>query len=204
MIGIIDYGAGNTGNVRRALNRLGRENTICETTTAAEQCDLLILPGVGAFPPAMEKLNTSGWNSFLQEWVAAGNPILGICLGMQLLCETSLEDSPTPGLGFIKGTVRLLEGTMRLPHMGWNQVMWQDVPGTLRDICPDGSNLYFVHSYALMDSPDAAAITTVDDVSFVSVVRRGKVLGCQFHPERSGPLGLKLLEGILDHLEGIR
>lgn len=204
MIGIIDYGAGNTGNVRRALNRLGRSSVLCGTPAEAEKCDLLILPGVGAFPPAMDKLNASGWNSFLQQWVNGGKPLLGICLGMQLLCETSLEDRPTAGLGFIEGTVSLLEGTVRLPHMGWNQVMWKGIPEEISTACPDGSDLYFVHSYALMTSLDAAATTTVDNISFVSIVRRGKVLGCQFHPERSGPLGLKLLGEILDHLEGIR
>lgn len=204
MIGIIDYGAGNTGNVRRALKRLGRECSLCRTPADARECILLILPGVGAFPPAMDRLRASGWVSFLQEWVAAGKSLLGICLGMQLLCETSLEDGSTPGLGFIRGSVRLLQDTLRLPHMGWNQIRWQEAPKNLKQACPDGSNVYFVHSYALTESPDAAASTTVDGVSFVSLVHRGNVLGCQFHPERSGPVGLKLLEGILDHLEGKR
>lgn len=202
MIGIIDYGAGNTGNVRRALDHLRRENRLCPTPDSASGCDLLILPGVGAFPPAMDRLTSSGWSPFLIEWASQGKPLLGICLGMQLLCESSLEDRPTRGLGLINGTVSLLEGTKRLPHMGWNSLAWMNAPERIQEACPDGTFLYFVHSYALMDSAHTAAVTEVDQVRFISVVRHGRVMGCQFHPERSGSRGLKLLSAILEELEG--
>ncbi|QVL35240.1 imidazole glycerol phosphate synthase subunit HisH [Aminirod propionatiphilus] len=199
MIAVIDYGAGNVTNVVRALARLGREARILSEPVPID-AELYVLPGVGAFPPAMERLRDRGWETFLRRWAAAGGPLLGICLGMQLLCEKSLEDGSTEGLGFIGGTVSLLEGTKRLPHMGWNDMV--PLPA-----CPvAGGPFYFVHSYALKASDDGKAFTDVDGRSFVSLVARDSVAGCQFHPERSGLEGVAFLGRLIEHLmkEGTR
>ncbi len=198
MIGIVEYGAGNTGNVRRALKHLGYASTLCQSPENAEECDILILPGVGAFPPAMARLNGQGWTPFLREWAFFRRPLLGICLGMQLLCEASLENTETKGLGLIDGTVELLEGTRRLPHMGWNRINWLQEDHPLTRTCSEGTHLYFVHSYALRKSVDALAITEIDGHSFVSAVHRDGIVGLQFHPERSGLRGLSLLGGIME------
>lgn len=199
MIAVVDYGAGNVGNVVRALARLGLEAQVLLEPIPVD-AKLYILPGVGAFPPAMKRLRDRGWATFLRRWAAAGGPLLGICLGMQLLCEKSLEDGPTEGLGLIEGTVSLLEGTRRLPHMGWNDMI--PLPA-----CPvAGGPFYFVHSYALKTSDDGRAYTDVDGRTFVSFTARRSVAGCQFHPERSGPGGVAFLGRLIEHLtkEGTR
>lgn len=195
MIAVIDYGAGNVANVQTALDHLGRRNCLLSAPGDGE-ADLYLLPGVGAFPPAMARLKERGWADFLRLRALSGTPLLGICLGMQLLCRESLEDGKTEGLGLIDGTITPLEGTARLPHMGWNGLRWRDEP-----LFPFRGDLYFVHSYGLLQSDDALAYTDVDGLSFVSLVRRGAVAGCQFHPERSGLEGVAFLGRLLDHLE---
>jgi len=146
MIGIIDYGAGNLGNVLRALEKLQYEARLLGTLSGLDsEVDFLVLPGVGAFPPAMAELSRRGWIQVLRDWGQAKNPLLGICLGMQLLYEASLEDGLTEGLGFFPGTVAPLEGLRKSPHMGWNRVSWlRELPG-ITDLFPGGLDAYFVH-----------------------------------------------------------
>ncbi|MDO9509368.1 MAG: imidazole glycerol phosphate synthase subunit HisH [Thermovirgaceae bacterium] len=187
MIGIIDYGSGNVGNIRRALDFLKRESAVleCPPSERSSMPDALILPGVGAFGPAMSKIESSGWREALDLWIHEGRPIIGICLGMQLLCEASEEDSTIKGLGIFEGNALKLEGTKKLPHIGWNTVTW---PGSSKS-----AYYYFVHSFALPICRDTLAVTSVDSCVFTSIALKDRVLGFQFHPERSGSTGLDLL-----------
>jgi glutamine amidotransferase len=201
MIVIVDYGAGNVGNVARALRYLGLDWQIASTpANMPHDVELILLPGVGAFAPAAKKLEESGWRDSIIEWTRGGHPLLGICLGMQLLCECSFEDDPTPGLGLIKGKVSKLD-IRPLPHMGWNDIRWLRPISPLQKAAPDGSAFYFVHSFALPVGEDAAAETSVQNVTFSSIVAKGNIIGFQFHPERSGPVGLRLLQRTIQLLE---
>ena len=190
MIGIVDYGAGNVGNLARALRHLGWDPRLLPHPEGARGVNLLILPGVGAFPSAWRRLVESGWAQTLREAPRRGQPLLGICLGMQLLAKDSSEEGLTPGLGLVEGSVRPLKGLSRIPHMGWNVVDWREGEALASGV---PSWFYFVHSFALEESPDAVATCTVEGRRFVAAVRRGPVAGCQFHPERSGPEGVAFL-----------
>ncbi|WP_029166116.1 imidazole glycerol phosphate synthase subunit HisH [Aminiphilus circumscriptus] len=200
--GVINYGAGNLGNLHRALVRLRLPSRILSSPgeLRPDDTDILILPGVGAFPPAMELLRRKGWEKALRRWVDAERPLLGICLGMQLLCEASMEDGNTSGLGFLSGVVHPLEGVSKVPHMGWNSITWLPGKENMHALVPSGSFFYFVHSFALRESAHAAATTRLDDLQFPSVVLGGRVAGCQFHPERSGLEGVAFLGRLLAFL----
>ena len=205
MIGVIDYGAGNLGNALRALKQLGHSaRLLASPQDLGGDVSLLILPGVGAFPPAMEELSRRGWPEVLHDWADSGKPLLGICLGMQLLYAASLEDGLTEGLGFFPGKVAPLAGLKKSPHMGWNTVRWiRNVPG-LTESFPEGLDAYFVHGYAAPVTDVSLAETTVDEVRFGSVSMKGNIAGFQFHPERSGIEGLRLLGIFILHLAGGR
>lgn len=202
MIGIVDYQVGNVGNVMRALRALGyKAEVIPFPDKVNDEVKGLILPGVGAFAPAMQNLKERGWADFLRSWDKENRPLLGICLGMQLLCEESRENGLHGGLGIIQGSVISLE-TRKLPHMGWNTISWkEDIPLSDR-FDSDGKYFYFVHSFALAGSEHAAATTKIEDREFVSIVRKKNVTGFQFHPERSGNQGLQLLGSTLKHFAG--
>ncbi|MDR3321117.1 MAG: imidazole glycerol phosphate synthase subunit HisH [Synergistaceae bacterium] len=196
LVGVVNFGAGNLGNVRRALARLDTRHEQLDSPDdmAALGPSILLLPGVGAFRPAIARLISTGWRDALIEWTSGGRPLLGICLGMQLFCSRSGEGGEENGLGLIEGTVERLSGVKKIPHMGWNTI----IPDTRSEfpVCclvKPGQNFYFVHSYAVADSPDGAADTEVDGVTFHSVLRRENVAGFQFHPERSGPDGVDFL-----------
>lgn len=185
-IGIISYGAGNVGNVCRAISKMGMDHVVLEDphSMSDKMIDLLFLPGVGAFRPAMQNITASGWADAILSWVHDGRPLIGICLGMQLLCSSSSEDGDTRGLAVFDEDVRALEGTKKLPHMGWNTASFGDRK----------QDMYFVHSYAAMDTSNAYATTEVDGVNFASAIKRGSCAGFQFHPERSGPNGIDFLK----------
>lgn len=195
-VGIVEYGAGNLGNVMRALKRLGRSGVLLESPDEIpESVSTIVLPGVGAFGPAMDSLRKKGWDRALIEWADRERPLLGICLGMQLFAEGSDENGSHRGLGLIEGKSEKLDMTP-LPHMGWNDISTEDP--ILKPF--DGSYLYFVHSYGLKSSKNRAATTEAGNVVFVSAVRKGSVMGLQFHPERSGDVGHAMLDRILEEL----
>jgi imidazole glycerol-phosphate synthase subunit HisH len=194
MIAIIDYNVGNLHNLKNALDYQGLPNAIVHAAEEVARAERIILPGVGAFWPAMEHLQKAGLEQVVRERVAAGVPFLGVCLGMQLLFDEGEEDGLHPGLGFIPGRVVRFSGTLKVPQIGWNQVAWQR-PDPLLEGIPDGSYFYFVHSYhaRLAQARDALGITEYSE-AFPAIVRHGNVWGAQFHPEKSQAAGLRLLK----------
>lgn len=196
VIGIISYGAGNLKNLQRGLHFGGFDAAILESPEEASGVKLLILPGVGAFAPAMEALNRSGWSDKLRNWHETKRPLLGICLGMQLLCRESTEKGHSKGLGFLHASVELLSKAPKLPHMGWNSLEWKSSTPPIPSTKPE-ETLYFVHSYGVLQSPHTLADTITGEVTFASVLGKGKVLGMQFHPERSGPEGIAFLASVV-------
>ncbi len=201
MIGVIDYGAGNLGNALRALKHLGYASKLMASPEDLDvDFSLLILPGVGAFPPAKEELASRGWPEALHNWTDSGKPLLGICLGMQLLYTASLEDGRTEGLGFFSGEVVPLAGLKKSPHMGWNRVHWVRDARGITELFPEGLDAYFVHGYAAPVTDISLAETIVDGLCFSSVSMKGNIAGFQFHPERSGTEGLRLLRTFIDSL----
>jgi glutamine amidotransferase len=194
MIAIIDYNVGNLHNLKNALDFQGVPNAIVKTAQEVARAERIILPGVGAFWPAMEHLKKAGLEQIVREKVAAGVPFLGVCVGMQLLFDEGEEDGIHAGLGFVPGRVVRFSGALKVPQIGWNQVMIQRGDPLLEGI-PDGSYFYFVHSYhAQLTRPqDALGITDYGE-PFPAIVRRGNVWGAQFHPEKSQDAGLRLLK----------
>lgn len=192
MIGIIDYGAGNLHSVVKALKFLGYQTRLVTEDNDFKEVDKLILPGVGAFGQAVADLRAKGLWTALNNWVREGLPLLGICLGMQLLMESSQESPGIGGLGLIKGACVRLRAP-KVPHMGWNDVRFFDSI-SLFDGIADRSCFYFVHSYYV--SPEDSKVVrgvTEHHLAFPSVIQVGRVIGVQFHPEKSGEQGLFFL-----------
>lgn len=202
-IGVIDYGMGNLFSVEQALKRLDCEVIVSSDPTALAAADALILPGVGAFPDAMKRLSETGLEQFIRSQVDAKKPLLGICLGMQLLFEESEEVTPTKGFSFFKGTITRFSGISqsgeqyRVPHMGWNTLQFNSIPTWLENAqLPESKFVYFVHSFygANIDKEQLVASADYFDVEVPGVVQAGNVTGMQFHPEKSGDFGVFLLE----------
>lgn len=199
MIGIVDYGMGNLHSVSKALERLNYDYFISENKAELAKADGLILPGVGSFKDAMEILRNEKLDVFLQEWAEAGKPLIGICLGMQLLFEESEENGETTGLSLLKGKVRRFKGvtsdgeTYKVPHMGWNKLHFHQDNSLLEGV--EQGHVYFVHSYVVQDM-DASELLASSDYDGVvpAVVGKNNVLGTQFHPEKSSSVGMQLLE----------
>jgi imidazole glycerol-phosphate synthase subunit HisH len=195
-IAIVDYGMGNRRSVEKALNHVGADAVITSDHQVIRGADALVLPGVGAFPRGMSNLRERGLEQLLHERVADGTPLLGICLGMQLLFDSSDElGSPTRGIGLIGGRVRALDAPgLRIPHIGWNEVYFkQDSPLTA-DLPGDGCPFYHVHSYVAADVAASDLVATAEyGERFPTIVARGSVFGTQFHPEKSSRHGLLLL-----------
>ncbi len=194
MIAIIDYGAGNLFSVKNALDYLHVANRITDNPQELAAADGLILPGVGAFRDAMTMLNDSGFTPVIKEQVAAGKPLLGICLGMQMLFEKGYEFGETDGLGLIPGCVQLIDGGgLKIPHMGWNDL-------TLLHQCPlsadiaNGDYVYFVHSYRAETRDAYISCYTMYNEKIPALVFRDNVYGAQFHPEKSGQVGMDILK----------
>jgi glutamine amidotransferase len=201
-VAVVDYGAGNLVSIDQALGSVGANVSVARDPEAIRDADLLVVPGVGAAGPAMIRLERRGLVTAIRDWIAAGRPFLGICLGLQLLFDGSDEDGATT-LGVLPGRTARLDGAPTLPHIGWNQVeRTRDHPifAGIRA----GADFYFVHSYAGVPAgPGADALTlatTSHGRSFVSAVARDHVLGVQFHPERSGADGLRLLANAVELL----
>lgn len=202
MIGIIDYGMGNLFSVSKALERLGAEYFISEDKNELLQADSLILPGVGSFKDGMERLNEIGLTDMIKEYAATGKPLLGICLGMQLLFEQSEENGLTKGLNFLPGDVVRFPGekngqVYKVPHMGWNKLAFQKESPILTNINEDF--VYFVHSYYVKtNEPEVVLASCEYDVQVPAIVGRNNVYGMQFHPEKSGNLGMELLRNFTE------
>jgi glutamine amidotransferase len=193
-VAVVDYGVGNLRSVTRGLEAAGASVVVTADRRAIDAASGVVLPGVGAFAPARQRLAESGLDRQLAELAALGKPILGVCLGYQLLFAGSYEDGYTEGLGLLPGPVRRLVRTpdRKVPHMGWNRVR-QARPDILFDGIPDRSYFYFVHSYYPEVKAGPEVLGTCDYGRTLTVVaRRGSVAGTQFHPEKSGPAGLRL------------
>jgi glutamine amidotransferase len=207
-VGVIDYGVGNLASVIRSLEQLGVAPSLVEHAVDVGSSDALILPGVGSFSKCIELLRSGGWVEPLEQAVLGyGRPLLGICLGMQLLAESSAEgatiEEDTVGLGFIPGRVRHLRAlgcNLRIPHVGWNGVSRTKVANnTLFDQIPDDTDFYFVHSYAFEARNESDVLAEVDyGVPIVAAVRSGRIWGTQFHPEKSSKAGLRILRNFVE------
>lgn len=199
MIAIIDYDAGNIKSVEKALQYLGEEAVITRDAGEILAADKVILPGVGAFGDAMEKLNRYGLVPVIHEVVEKGIPFLGICLGLQLMFESSEEAPGVEGLGLLKGKiVRIPEGDgLKVPHMGWNSLSFPK-KGRLFAGIPEHSYVYFVHSYYLQAEEDIVTATAEYGVTIHASVEKGNVFACQFHPEKSSHTGLTILKNFVE------
>ena len=190
---IIDYGVGNLKSVSNALAYLGVDSEITGDPCRLELADAIILPGVGAFPDAADKLRESGLEQILLR--QAGNkPILGICLGMQLLFQWGEEGRRCEGLGLISGGVRRIETDLKLPHIGWNSLTFPNRSPLFEGV-DEGSYVYFVHSFSAQHTnPDQVSAVSQYGVPVIAAVQNGNFFGCQFHPEKSGETGLAILQ----------
>jgi glutamine amidotransferase len=206
MIAIIDYGMGNLYSVSKALERMNVDYIVSHEEAVLEKADGYILPGVGAFKDAMTILSEAGLTSFIHKIVAEDKPLLGICLGMQLLFDESEENGLTKGLSLLPGKVVKIpetnnESKLKVPHMGWNELNIQNQSPLLAGI--DGGYAYFVHSYYVdSEQTDTLLATAEYGVDVPAVVGKGNVYGAQFHPEKSSELGLALLKNYIKIVEG--
>ena len=199
MVGIIDYGVGNLFSLCSSFRAIGQEAFVSGDPAELARADRLILPGVGAFEDAAKKLRFSGLDAFVRAQAAEGKPLMGICLGMQLLFEKSYEYGEHEGLGLLKGAVVPMAGklpeALKIPHMGWNAL--QTRPGSLLEAM-DGQFVYFVHSYYAEGCEDSLSAVTDYGIPITAAVERGNIYGCQFHPEKSGNVGLSILRAFCE------
>ena len=194
MVGIIDYGVGNLFSLCSSFSAIGAEAFVSGDPAELAKADRLVLPGVGAFGDAAEKLRDSGLDGFVKEQAAAGKPLMGICLGMQLLFEKSDEYGEHEGLGLLKGQVVGMSGKLpaelKIPHMGWNALRLTKSAKLLEE----GSYVYFVHSFYAESCEDSIAAVTDYGIPITAAVEKGNIFGCQFHPVKSGNVGLAILK----------
>lgn len=196
MIAIIDYGMGNLHSVSKAVERLGFDCVVTSDEEVLLKADGAILPGVGAFGDAMEQLTATGLKDAVLRYAASGKPLLGICLGMQLLFTTSEEYGPHEGLNLLPGRVVKFQGDYKIPHMGWNKLQFKQPSPLFEDI--EEGHVYFVHSFhAKPDVPSDLLAATDYYQPVTAIVGRGSVFGMQFHPEKSGDVGMRLLGNFL-------
>lgn len=192
MIGIVDYGVGNLSSIKNALDRLGYKNKIVDNEKDLLDSDALILPGVGAFKDAMRSLYETGLIDSLKQYVDYERPLLGICLGLQLLFEKSYEDGECKGLGFLKGEIVKFSGDLKVPHMGWNSLKIAKNDDILK-YTEEDEQVYFIHSYYLNNMEDVLAYSNYG-IRVPAIVGKNKIYGIQFHPEKSGDTGMKILK----------
>ena len=194
-IAVVDYGMGNRRSVEKALEHVGAHASVSSDPVALRAAAGLVVPGVGAFPRAMDNLRELGLDELFRERVAAGTPVLGICLGMELAFDYSTEQGGTAGLGIIPGEVRALQaGRLKLPHIGWNEVRFERTGSRLIADLPQRCAFYHVHSFAPVPThPEHVLGVAEYGAPFVSAVKKGSFYGVQFHPEKSSAAGLRLL-----------
>jgi len=204
-IGILDYGAGNLKNVCRAIEHLGYDYQLITSPQDVMNAEKLIIPGVGAFKVAMEQLAALELIEPIRQLAEKSIPIMGICLGMQLLFETSSEFGSTNGLGILTGTINPIPDVnssgdrVKVPHVGWNELIVNNLKSSIINDLSKNEAVYFVHSYRVedFDKADIVAHCTYNDLKIPAIVQRKNVLGCQFHPEKSGTVGLKIFKNFL-------
>jgi glutamine amidotransferase len=198
-VALVDYGVGNLHSAAKALDRAGADVRVVPTVAEAAGAAGLVVPGVGAYGACLEGLGTAGGPAAVAEWLAGGRPLLGICVGMQLLFEASEEGPVSGGVAALPGKVRRLGGGVKIPHIGWNQVTVRRGSRLFAGL-PDDARFYFVHSYA--PEPDGEAVAAVCDHGgrFAAAVESENLFGTQFHPEKSGRAGLALLGNFVNEV----
>ncbi|MBE6769951.1 MAG: imidazole glycerol phosphate synthase subunit HisH [Ruminococcaceae bacterium] len=202
MIAIVDYGVGNLFSLKSSFLSVGADVKICKTADELLAADKIILPGVGAFRDAAKKLAASGLKEVIINEAKNGKPLLGICLGMQLLFEKSFEYGEHEGLGLIKGEIVPLLGEiksdLKIPHMGWNALNFTENETPIFKNIKNGDHVYFVHSFYAKTAARNITATAEYDINVTASVQCGNVFGCQFHPEKSGDTGLNILKAFCD------
>lgn len=202
MLAIIDYGVGNLFSLRCSLERIGADVIVTDDVDKIQQADRLILPGVGAFGDASAKLRENGLDQIVIQQAQSGKPLMGICLGMQMLFEKSYEYGEYDGLGLLKGKVISMDGVLpaelQIPHIGWNELKFHGTPSPLFRYIQENDCVYFVHSYFATDCDDSLIASTDYGVQLTAAVAKDNIFGCQFHPEKSGDVGLNILRAFLE------
>ena len=201
MIAIIDYGVGNLFSLKSSLREIGAEAVVTSDEKVIAEADRIILPGVGAFEDAARKLRESGMAEVVKREAAAGKPMMGICLGMQLMFDVGYEYGVHEGLGLIKGSVRPIADVIpegyKIPHIGWNLLKFKQESPLFKYIKED-DYVYFVHSYYAAECDEAVIAVTEYGAELTAAVANGNVYGCQFHPEKSGEVGMKILKAFME------
>ena len=201
MIAIVDYGVGNLFSLNSSLEMIGAESVVTADEAVLRSADKILLPGVGAFEDAAKKLRESGLADLIKELAAEGKPLLGICLGMQMLFERSYEYGEHEGLGLIPGSVRpirdVIPADYKIPHIGWNALRFRR-ENPLFKYVKEGDCVYFVHSFYASDCDEFTVATAEYGAELTAAVARGNVYGCQFHPEKSGNVGLNILKAFAE------
>ncbi len=201
MIAIVDYGVGNLFSLSSSLKAVGCDTVVTGEEKIIEKADKIILPGVGAFADAIAKLRATGLDAVITREAQNGKPLLGICLGMQMLFDKSYENGEYDGLGLIRGEVVPMQGTipehLKIPHIGWNALHFKRETPLFRHI-QNGDFVYFVHSYYAQNCDDAVLATTEYGEELTAAVAKNNVFGCQFHPEKSGTVGLNILKAFCE------
>ena len=201
MVAIVDYGVGNLFSLQSSFAAIGAEVVVTAEEAVLEKADCVLLPGVGAFEDAAKKLRASGLDKVLKELAAQGKPLMGICLGMQLLFDRSYEYGCHEGLGLLKGSVcpirDVIPGEYKIPHIGWNGLIFKKSSPLFKYI-NEGDCVYFVHSYYASDCEGSVIATAEYGPELTAAVASGNVFGCQFHPEKSGEVGLKILKAFVE------
>ena len=202
MVVIVDYGVGNLYSLKSSFSAIGVEVVTTGDKSVIEKADKIILPGVGAFRDAIEKLKATGLDKVVVERAKAGVPLLGICLGMQLLFDKSYEYGEYDGLGLIKGEIRpigsVIPKELKIPHIGWNALTLYKPKSEIFKYLSDGDCVYFVHSYYGANCKEFVTATTEYGANLTASVQSGNVYGCQFHPEKSGSVGLSILKAFCE------
>lgn len=202
MIGIIDYGVGNLFSLKSSFREIGAEAFVSSDPEALVKAEKLVLPGVGAFGDAVEKLRSCGLDKLVIDQARGGKPLLGICLGMQMLFDDSFEYGYHKGLGLLRGSVVSMEETLpqgiKIPHIGWNSLQKVNNDSRILSNVQNGRHVYFVHSFHVIGCQDSLAATTEYGGNITAAVEKDNIFGCQFHPEKSGQVGLGILRSFTE------
>lgn len=201
MIAIVDYGVGNLFSLKSSLEAIGADAVVTDDKNVIGNAEKIILPGVGAFADAAKKLEESGLGEKIVSEAKKGKPVMGICLGMQLLLEKSYEKGQSKGLGLIPGEIRyigdIIPKNLQIPHIGWNSLKFTGKKSSIFKYINEGDYVYFVHSYHAQSCPNVIAVSGYGE-NLVAAVGKDNVYGCQFHPEKSGEVGLKILKAFCE------